>query len=119
MTNLHENYGDDNPHPDRVGFKNFTWTNDSIREWEQTWHALWRIGIKWEWQNSDRYAQKRGDNYHLFAVHNDAAKLDMVVPLPAISAILEIHEYLLDLPTDDHHVDDATNLLRKWMKNYV
>jgi len=86
---------------------------------EQAWHALWRIGIKWEWQNSDRYAQKRGDIYHLFAVHNDAAKLDMVVPLPAISAILEIHEYLLDLPTDDHHVDDATNLLRKWMKNYV
>jgi len=103
----------------RKGFRNFTWTIEAICEWEETWNALWRIGIKWEWQNSDRYARRMAGTYNLFAVHNDAERLDMAVPLPNREIILGMHEYLLDLPMDDHRVDDATNLIRKWIKNYV
>ena len=39
----------------------------------------------------------------------------MALPLPGREIILEIHEYLLDLPTDDFYVDQATNLIRKWI----
>jgi hypothetical protein len=110
---------DENPYPARYGFKNFAWTTEAISEWEEVWHGLWRIGIKWEWQNSDRYARRYGDTFNLFAVHDDAVRLDMATPLPGLEVILSIQEYLLDLPTDDHQVDEVTNLIRKWVKNYV
>jgi len=47
----------------RVGFKNFTWTTEAIADWQPVWYALWACGIKWEWQNSDRYARRKGDTY--------------------------------------------------------
>ena len=101
------------------GFSNFTWTDEAIDSWEKVWGSLWRIGIKWEWQNSDRYARRYGDTFKLFGVHNDAVRLDMAIPLPGREIILEIHEYLLDLPTDDSRVNEATNLIRKWIRDYV
>ena len=119
MTHLWEDIEDQNPYPGRHGFRNFTWTTEALQEWEDVWNALWHIGVKWEWQNSDRYARRRGEIYNLFACHNDAVGLDMTIPLPGIEVILGIHEYLLDLPRDDHRVDEATNLIRKWIKNYV
>jgi len=103
----------------RYGFSNFAWTIEAIDSWERVWAALWKIGIKWEWQNSDRYARRRGDTFNLFAVHNDAVRLDMTIPLPGREVILEMHEYLLDLPTDDFRVDEPTNLIRRWIKEYV
>ncbi len=102
----------------RYGFKNFRWTQEAIHEWEKVWCSLWRIGIKWEWQNGDKYARRRGDLYAVFSVHNDAMRLDMTVPLPNRDAVVEMYEYLLDLPTDDFEVDEASNLIRKWIKNY-
>jgi hypothetical protein len=119
VTKLREYSGDGNPYPDRHGFHNFSWTNETVAEWDEVWNALWRIGIKWEWQNSDRYARKRGEIYNLFVCHDDADRLDMAIPLPGIEVILGMHEHLLDLPTDDHHVDDATNLIRKWINKHV
>tara|TARA_R110000824_G_scaffold102639_5_gene244150 strand:- start:1268 stop:1615 length:348 start_codon:yes stop_codon:yes gene_type:complete len=101
------------------GFSNFTWTSEAIDSWERVWGALWKIGIKWEWQNRDPYARRRGEIFNIFAVHDDAIRLDMALPLPGREIILEIHEYLLDLPTDDFYVDQATNLIRKWIKEYV
>tara|TARA_R110002020_G_scaffold53430_5_gene149534 strand:- start:1196 stop:1564 length:369 start_codon:yes stop_codon:yes gene_type:complete len=105
--------------PKQQAFRNFTWSVKAIKDWEWAWGALWRIGIKWEWQNSDRYARRYGDTYNLFAVHNDAERLDMAIPLPSPEIILQMHEYLLDLPTDDHMVDEATNLIRKWIRTYA
>ena len=102
-----------------VLFRNFTWTQSATKDWEEVWHSLWKIGFMWEWQNSDRYARKRGDIYNLFAVHNDPERLDMAIPLPGLSVISEIHEHLLDLPTDDPEVDRATNLIRKWMRKHA
>jgi len=119
MTKLNEDSEDENPYPGRRGFKNFTWTAPALNDWEDVWNFLWRIGIKWEWQNSDRYARRYGDTFNLFAVYNDAARLDMATPLPGVEVILGIQEYLLDLPTDDCQVDEVTNLIRKWVKNYV
>ena len=116
MTRLREGTEDLNPYPERQGFRNFTWTQKAIKEWEPVWHALWHIGVKWEWQNSDRYARRRGDIYNLFACHDDALRLDMAIPLPGYEIVLAMHEYLLDLPTDDFYVDEATNLIRKWIK---
>jgi len=103
----------------RHGFSNFSWTDEAIDSWERVWSALWRIGIKWEWQNNDRYARRYGDTFKLFGVYNDALRLDMALPLPGREIILDMHEYLLDLPTDDYYVDEATNLIRKWIQNYV
>ena len=102
-----------------VLFRNFTWTQSAIKDWEEVWHSLWKMGFMWEWQNSDRYARKRGDIYNLFAVHNDPERLDMAIQLPGLSGILEMHEYLLDLPTDDPEADRATNLIRKWIRKYA
>ena len=116
---LHAEFTDGDPYPGRYGFKNFTWTPPALNDWEEVWDSLWRIGIKWEWQNSDRYARRYGDTFNLFAVHNDAVRLDMAIPLPGLEVILGIQEYLLDLSRDDHQVDEVTNLIRKWIKNYV
>jgi hypothetical protein len=120
MTKLYEDAdGHQNDYPGRHGFKNFTWTIPAINDWEEVWNLLWGIGIKWEWQNADRYARRYGDNFNLFAVHNDAARLDMAIPLPGVEVVLGVQEYLLDLPADDHKVDEVTNLIRKWIKIYV
>jgi len=102
-----------------AGFKNFIWTQEAIGEWEKVWAALWKIGIKWEWQNTDKYARRRGSIFNLFAVHDDAVRLDMAIPLPNRDIILQIHEHLLDLPEDNFKVDDATNLIRKWIFEYA
>jgi len=119
VTKLQQYHTDHNPYPERVGFKNFTWTSEAIEDWEEVWHSLWHIGIKWEWQNSDRYARRYGDKFNLFAVHNDVLRLDMALPLPGCDVVLSIHEYLLDLPTDDFKVDEATNRIRGWIKKYA
>ena len=103
----------------RHGFRNFSWTQDAMKEWDKVWEALWKIGIKWEWQNGDWYARRYGDVYNKYMVHNDATRLDMTIPMPGRKVILEMHEHLLDLATDDPHVDRATNLIRKWIKDYV
>ena len=103
----------------RHGFSNFTWTTEAIEDWEEVWTALWRIGVKWEWQNHDRYARRYGDKFNLFGVHNDAVRLDMALPLPNRDIILEIQEHLLDRPEDDFAVDEATNLIRKWIAKYA
>ena len=102
----------------RHGFRNFSWTQEVVNDWEEVWTALWRIGIKWEWQNTDKYARRYGDKFNLFAVYDDAVRLDMAIPLPNREIIREMYEYLLDLPTDDFYVDDATNLIRSWIRKY-
>ncbi|HHZ94805.1 MAG TPA: hypothetical protein EYN67_04405 [Flavobacteriales bacterium] len=103
----------------RVGFKNFAWTIEAISEWEHVWNALWACGVKWEWQNTDRYARPRGEHFDLFTVHDDAAKLDMAFPLPAVHTIKELNDWLLDAHLDDNKASEATNLIRKWIKDYV
>ena len=119
MTRLYQDMARENPHPRKTGFSNFTWTDAAINAWEEVWVILWRLGIKWEWQNSDRYARRYGDTFNLFACHNDAVRLDMALPLPGIDVIVAMREYLLGLPTNDFRVDEAVNMIRKWIKNYV
>ena len=68
MTRLLEETADLDPYPGRQGFRNFAWTQEAIQEWEVVWYALWHIGVKWEWQNCDRYARRRGDIYNLLHV---------------------------------------------------
>jgi len=106
-------------HPSRPGFRNFTWTNDAIREWDVIWGRLWHLGIKWEWQNADRYARKRGEIYNLFAVHNDAVRLDMAVPLPSLDALREMDNWLLGAHVNNARATETQSLLRGWMKKYV
>ena len=118
MTRLHADTGDENPYPDRKALRNFTWTNDAISDWEDIWHDLWRLGYKWEWQNSDRYARRYGDTFNLFAVHIDAVRLDMAIPLPGIVAFYEIRESLLGDPGDDHRLDHAVGAVDRWLEKY-
>ena len=119
MTRLYEdatpNFID---HPDRKALRNFTWTNEAISDWEEIWHDLWWLGYKWEWQNSDRYARRYGETFNLFAVHNDAARLDMAVPLPGIVKFYEIRESLLSNPSDDQRLDHAVGAVDRWLKKY-
>ena len=103
----------------RVGFKNFTWTTEAIADWQPVWYALWACGIKWEWQNSDRYARRKGDTLGTFAVYNDAARLDMAFPLPGIDIIEKLNDWLLDAHVDDNKASEAVNLIRKWIQDYV
>jgi hypothetical protein len=118
MTKLYEDDDDTAVDPHRKGLRNFTWTNDAIREWEDIWHQLWHLGYKWEWQNSDRYARKRGDIYNLFACHDDAMRLDMAVPLPGLVVLSEIRESLLDDPGDDRRLDHAVGDIDAWLKEH-
>jgi len=105
--------------PNRVGFRNFTWTQQSVADWEEVWTALWDLGIKWEWQNVDKYARARGEVYDRFIVHNDAYRLDMAFPLPEIDAINQMADWLLGTHIDNCRASDATNLIRKWINDYV
>ena len=117
MTRLYEDL-DVNEHPDRKGLRNFTWTIDAIREWEEIWHELWRAGYKWEWQNADRYARKYGETYNLFACHDDAVRLDMATPLPGIIVIEEVRERLLDDIDDANVLDHLVVAIDRWLKKH-
>ena len=117
MTKLYENCDPGlTDHPHRKGLRNFTWTNDAIGGWEEIWHELWRFGYKWEWQNHDRYARRYGETFNLFAVHDDAVRLDMAIPLPGIHVIEEVRELLLEDPTDDPRYDHAIGMINRFLK---
>jgi hypothetical protein len=105
-------------HPERRGLRNFTWTNDAINDWEEIWHQLWRFGYKWEWQNADRYARRYGETFNLFAVHDDAVRLDMAIPLPGIVAIEEAREKILEDINDAHELDQLVGTIDRWLKKY-
>ncbi len=119
MTRLHEECaGNLDMYPDRTGLRNFTWTNDAINDWEEIWHQLWRFGYKWEWQNADRYARRRGETFNLFAVHNDAVRLDMAIPLPGIEVIEEVREMILGDPNDSPELDHLVGAMDRWLKKH-
>jgi hypothetical protein len=119
MTRLYtECAGNLDMYPERKGLRNFTWTNDAISDWEKIWHQLWRFGYKWEWQNCDRYARRRGDTFNLFAVHNDAVRLDMAIPLPGIEVIEEVREQVLDDRDEAHQLDQLVGTIDRWLKNH-
>ena len=105
-------------HPSMVGLRNYTWTMESIRAWEDIWNTLWKLGYKWEWQNADRYARRRGETYQLFGCYNDAAKLDMAIPLPEIHVIEEVRELLLDSRTNDTRIGHAIGAIDAWLKEH-
>ena len=119
MTRLYQECAgnlDDNP--GRKGLRNFTWANAAIRGWEEIWHQLWRFGYKWEWQNGDRYARGYGETYNLFAVHNDAVRLDMAIPLPGIEVVEEARELVLGDLNDTHELDQLVGTIDRWLKKH-
>ena len=119
MTKLYEDSEtNEDPYPDRKALRGFTWTNEAISDWESIWHDLWWLGYKWEWQNSDRYARRYGDTFNRFAVHNDAVRLDMAIPLPGIIMFYQIRESLLDNPGDDHKLDHAVGDIDRWLNKH-
>ena len=119
MTRLYEDVTPDFiDHPERKGLRNFTWTNDVINDWEGVWHQLWQLGYKWEWQNHDRYARRYGETFNLFAVHNDAVRLDMAIPLPGIEVIEEARELLLADPADDPRCDHLIGMINRFLKKH-
>jgi hypothetical protein len=105
--------------PNRVGFKNFTWTHQAISDWEKVWDTLWHLGAKWEWQNIDKYARRRGKEYDRFIVHNDAYRLDMAIPLPEVHTVKKIGNWLLGAHIDDNVASEAARLIREWINKYV
>jgi|TARA_R110000782_G_scaffold94634_12_gene178452 hypothetical protein len=119
MTKLYEDQEiQDDPHPKRKGLRNFTWTDDSIRDWEEIWHRLWRLDYKWEWQNADRYARGYGDTYKLYACYNDAERLDMATPLPGIEVVEEVREQLIDDIDDASELDHLVGAIDRWLKKH-
>tara|TARA_Y100001938_G_scaffold139826_1_gene207195 strand:- start:137 stop:496 length:360 start_codon:yes stop_codon:yes gene_type:complete len=107
-----------NPYPDRKGLRNFRWTHQAVEAWEEIWNTLWHLGYKWEWQNSDRYVRRRGQEFMYFAVHNDAVRLDMAIPLPQIHVIEEARELLLEDPGDDSRYDHAVGMINRFLKQH-
>jgi hypothetical protein len=120
VTRLYDLYTSvtEDPHPERKALRNFTWTDEAISEWEDIWHELWRVGYKWEWQNSDRYARRYGDTFNRFAVHNDAVRLDMAIPLPGLEVIESARELVCDNPTRDMRLDRLVGAIDMWLKKY-
>jgi|TARA_R110002020_G_scaffold48742_6_gene138916 hypothetical protein len=106
-------------HPHRLGFSNFRWTTAAVTDWEAVWNALWLCNIKWEWQDGDQYARRRGEEYQLFRCHGDAVKLDMALPLPQVHVIQGITNWLLGAHLNDNQASEAGHLIREWIKNYV
>ncbi len=104
--------------PNRTGLRNFTWTHAAIQDWEAIWHTLWQLGYKWEWQNYDRYVRRKGDEYMKFAVHDDAYRLDMAVPLPQLHVIEQTMERLLDDPADDPTIDHTVGALTRFLQEH-
>ena len=119
MTRLYaECAGNWDLYPDRKELKNFTWTDEAIAEWEDIWYDLWNLGYKWCWQNHDRYARRYGDTFNRFAVHNDAVRLDMAIPLPGLEILEHIREQILDDPGDDPRYDHLAGKLHKFLKHH-
>jgi hypothetical protein len=119
MTQPHSDSPDQiGPDPDRKAIRNFTWTDEAISEWEDIWHDLWRLGYKWEWQNSDRYARRYGDTFKRFGVYNDALRLDMALPLPGVEVIHQIRENILDCSDEDQRYDHLVGKLSRWVDKH-
>ena len=119
MTKLYEGTAtEEDPYPDRKSLRGFTWTNAAINDWESIWHDLWWLGYKWEWQNSDRYARRYGDTFNRFAVHDDAVRLEMAIPLPGIIVFYQIRESLLDNPGVDHNINHTIGNIDAWLKKH-
>jgi len=119
VTRLHEEIaGLIVDHPNRIGLRNFTWTIEAIEDWEQIWHSLWGLGYKWEWQNHDRYVRRKGDEYMKFAVHDDAYRLDMALPLPQIHVIEEAQEHLMDHRDDDPVIDYTVAAIARFLRTH-
>ena len=119
MTRLYEDVTPDFvDHPERKGLRNFTWTNDAINDWEEIWHQLWRFGYKWEWQNGDRYARRYGETFNIFAVHNDAVRLDMAIPLPGIQVVEEVRELILGDGNEAPELDQLVGTIDRWLKKH-
>ena len=104
--------------PARIGLRNFTWTLEAIRGWEDIWNSLWGFGYKWEWQNADRYARPFGETYKLYACYNDAEKLDMAIPLPQIHVVEEVRERVLDRPADAPRLAQLVGAMDRWLKEH-
>lgn len=117
MTDLSRDNSDE--HPNRIGFSNFAWTIEAVRDWEEVWQALWRCNLKWEWQDGDQYARRHGEAYQVFRCYGDAVKLDMAIPLPEIHVIQGIANWLLGAHLNDNHASDAGHEIRDWIKKYV
>jgi hypothetical protein len=75
--------------------------------------------LKWEWQDGDLYARRKGSEFALFRTHGDAAKLDMAFPLPEIHVIQGIANWILGAHLDDHRASEAGRLIRDWIKKNV
>ena len=119
MTRIYEECGVDLvENPNRTGLRNFTWTTAAIQDWEQIWHSLWRLGYKWEWQNHDRYVRRKGDEYMKFAVHDDAHRLDMALPLPQIHVIEEAQEHLVDHQDDGVVIDYTVAAIARFLRTH-
>jgi hypothetical protein len=93
---------------------NFTWSEDALRDWNDIWTALWRLGFKWQWKNGDRYARVCGDSFKCYTVWNDANRLDGAFPIPQIHVLGEIKELLLDDPSDDSTIPYTVKAINDW-----
>jgi hypothetical protein len=118
VTRLYEEGARELDYPNRKALRNFTWTDEAISAWEEIWHELWRLGYKWEWQNTDRYARRRGDAFNLFIVHNDAVRLDMAIPLPGLDVIASTREAICDNPARDMRLDRLVGAIDVWLKKF-
>ena len=69
MTRLLEETAELDSYPGRQGFRNFARGRNrgdsGDGKWCGTLYGM--IGVKWEWQNRDRYARRRGEIFNLFA----------------------------------------------------
>lgn len=94
---------------------NFTWSEDALRDWNDIWAALWRLGFKWQWKNGDRYARVRGNSFKCYTVWNDADRLDGAFPIPQIHVLDEIKELLMDDIRDDPTILDTVDAINDWL----
>lgn len=99
---------------------NFTWSEDALRDWNDIWTALWRLGFKWQWKNGDTYARVCGDSFKCYTVWNDADRLDGAFPIPQIHVLDEIKELLMDDVRDDPTIPYTVKAINDWFNlHYV
>ena len=101
-------------HNTRARICNFTWSEEALRDWQDIWNALWRLGFKWQWKNGDSYARVSGDSFRCFTVWNDANRLDGTFPIPQLHVLGEIKEFLLDDPSDDPYIPYTVKAIDDW-----
>jgi hypothetical protein len=92
-------------------FKSHSWTVQELEMWKPLWYRFWALGMKWEWQSGDLYANPLGTV--AWAVTSLSSLPKTPIPLPSFDTICNMGSAVFEEDrTLYYDVQDFLNLVQ-------